>query len=423
MIVFPDSNIFIHFKPIEHWDWVIDKNQKLTIGLCMCVVNELDKVKYSANTNITKRRVQDLIRKFSSSSDNIFNNIPFLIFSPVKLYELIHLTCLDKEDKDDVFIASVLNFQIEHPEEEILIISNDFGVQLKCKVHKLKCKIPEEGYLIQEDDNQTKEIRKLTVELNRVKNLQPSLKLQFENGETYKKFDIKEPWKKYEDVINNQMARLRKEYPFLEAETDENPYLLSLLKLYKKTPEKVEKYNKALEKYYSNYEAYLRKTKVLFFKEKLTIVLNIDISNMGNTPAENIDLYMHFPDGFTLRHKDENYSDEIKPFPPELSAYSLAPFDMSNSIPRLAIPKISDIDLSGFSIKKTNSYDVNDHFKIVKHNHLVSVYPLYLTFDNFDDVKSFEIIYKITAANMVDMIEGVLNVIVNKIPNTEFEEN
>ena len=423
MIVFPDSNIFIHFKPIENWDWGLYENQGLTIGLCLSVINELDKVKYSANTNVTKRRVQELVRKFSSSVDNVFNNIPFLIVVPEKLAELIQSTSLDKEDKDDVFIASVLSFKSEHSEEDTCIISNDLGVQLKCKVHKLKYKVPAEEYLIQEDDTDTKEIKKLTVELNRVKNLQPSLRLQFDNGKAFKKFDINEPWKEYGDVIVKEMERVKKESPFLQAETDGNPYGLTLLNLYKKTPERVAEYNKAMGKYYSDYEVYLQKTKVSFYKENLTLLLKIELTNTGNTPAENIDLHMHFPDGFTLSQKEDYYSKEIEPSPPELSTYSLAPFDMSKMLTRFAFPSIPNIDLSGFSIKKTNSYDVKDHFKIVKHNHVGSVYPLYATFDSFEDVQSFEITYKVTAANMVDMVEGGLNIVINKISDNEFEEN
>ncbi|MGN6195486.1 MAG: PIN domain-containing protein [Ginsengibacter sp.] len=396
-------------------------NQDFKIGLCMSVVNELDKVKYSANTNATKRRVQELVRKFSSSVDNIFNSIPFLIVVPDKLNEVIQNTNLDKDDKDDVFIATVLNFKLLNPNEDVYIISNDLGVQLKCKVHNLQYKIPAEEYLIQEDDAVAKEIKKLTAELNRVKNLQPSLRLQFDSGEVYKKYDVNEPWKEYEDVIANEMEKVKKENPFLEPETDENPYGLTLLNLYKKTPERVAEYNKALEEYYSEYEVYLHKTKVSFYKENLTLILNIELSNTGNTPAENIDLYMHFPDGFTLSQKEDYYSKETEPSPPELSSYSLAPYDMSKMLTRLAFPVLPNIDLGGFSIKKTNSYDVRDHFKIIKHNHTGSVYPLYATFDTFEDVKSFEITYQITAANMVDMVEGKLNVIINKMADTEFD--
>ena len=132
---------------------------------------------------------------------------------------------------------------------------------------------------------------------------------------------------------------------------------------------------------------------------------------------------MHFPDGFVLSQKEDYYSKEIEPSPPELSTYSLAPFDMSKMLTRFAFPSLANIDLSGFSIKKTNSYDVKDHFKTIKHNHAGSVYPLYATFDSFEEVQSFEITYKITAANMVDMVEGNINVIINKIPDTDIEVN
>ncbi|MCA2608772.1 MAG: hypothetical protein IM598_04355 [Chitinophagaceae bacterium] len=422
MIVFPDSNIFVHFKPIENWDWTSYNNSDFKIGLCMSVVNELDKVKYSANTNATKRRVQELVRKFSSSVDNIFNDILFVIVVPEKVNELIINKHLDKDDKDDLFIATVLNFKNYHPNEEVCIVSNDLGVQLKCKVHNLQYKIPAEEYLIQEDDAVTKEIKKLTAELNRVKNLQPILRLQFDNGETFKKFDVTEPWKEYQDVIAKEMEKIKNENPLLVPEADDNPSGLTLLNLYKKTPERVAEYNKALMEFYSEYEVFLHKTKVSFYKENLTLILNIDLSNTGNTPAENIDLYMHFPDGFTLSQKEDYYSQEREPSPPELSTYSLAPFDMSKMLTRFAFPTIPNIDLSGFSIKKTNSYDVKDHFKIIKHNHSGSVYPLYATFNTFEDVKSFEITYHITAANMVDMVEGKLNVVINKISDSEFDD-
>lgn len=101
----------------------------------------------------------------------------------------------------DVFIASVLDYIHINPQDNLQIISNDLGVQLKCKAHKLKFLIPNEKYLISEEDAAEKEIKKLTFELNRVKNLQPKLRLQFDNGETHKAFDIKEHWKECEEEI------------------------------------------------------------------------------------------------------------------------------------------------------------------------------------------------------------------------------
>ena len=101
MTIFPDSNIFIHFQPIEKWDWKTIQDQDLEIGLCMCIINELDKIKYSANSNTTKRRVQEIVKKFSKSSNYIFNDILFSIIVPEKLSDTLISANLDKEDKDD----------------------------------------------------------------------------------------------------------------------------------------------------------------------------------------------------------------------------------------------------------------------------------------------------------------------------------
>jgi hypothetical protein len=351
----------------------------------------------------------------------VLNKILFLFYIPSNLQRAINHFSLDKDDKDDVFIASVLQYIEEHPAEKVRIVSNDFGVQLKCKAQNLEVIIPAEEYLLIEEDNSEKEIRKLTSELLRVKNLQPKLKLVFENGEAYKQFDMREPWKECEDEINETLERIKKEHPFLQPDLDDTSSIFSGFDLYKKTPERVANFNEALKQYYSDYEVYLRKNKVFSYKEKLTVILTIKLQNHGNAPGEDIDVYLHFPDGFKLGEKDDYYAKDREPSPPELSSYSMAPIDFSKIIPSLYMPILPQINPGGFSIKKTNSYEVRDHFRSIKHNHLGSINALYVMFDRFEDAKSFEITYKITAANMIEMEEGKLTVIINKIEDDNEE--
>ncbi|MFH1118241.1 MAG: PIN domain-containing protein [Bacteroidota bacterium] len=420
MILFPDSNVFIHFKPIENW--TRKKNDDpFQVGLCLCIINELDKIKYSANTTNIKRRVQGLVKKLSAPPPLVINNIPFIIYMPDELQMILDKSTFDKNDKDDVFIATVIKYSQDHPTEQIKIISNDLGVQLKCKAHYINFIVPSEEYLIQEEDIAEKEIRHLKTELNRVKNLQPKLRMQFDNGESHIKFDIEEPCKENENEIMEIMDRIKQANPLLELDPYANPSIFSL-GLYQKTPEKVDEYNAAMSQFYSDYEIYFRRSKIYSYKDNLTVILNIEISNNGNTPAENIDLYMHFPDGFTLCEKDDYHEKELEPTPPNLSSFSMAPPDFYGFMRTMAVPTFPDINLGGFSIKKTNSYDVNDHFNIIKHNHSAKVYPLYVTFDSYIDVMNFEISYRITAANMVDIVDGKLHVVINKIVNTNNEE-
>jgi hypothetical protein len=74
----------------------------------------------------------------------------------------------------------------------------------------------------------------------------------------------------------------------------------------------------------------------------------------------------------------------------------------------------SPATLSGFSLRKTNSYEVKDHFKRIKHGHQVSVNALVMTFPTFDSAASFQIDYRVTAANMPVPLTGKLNVKVVK---------
>lgn len=423
MIVFPDTNVLTHFKPIESWDWSVLKNEEFQIGLCMSVIKELDKIKYSANSNTTKRRVQELVRKLSMSNDMIFKQIPFTIYLPQQLSLTLQEHHFDKEDKDDVFIASILCYQKANPDTAVRVISNDLGVQLKCKSYNIAFDIPPDDYLIQEDDAIAKEIKKLTQEVNKYKNLQPKLHLRFDNEETHIKFDMKEPPSEFESEIAEEMEKLKAENPFLEVDLPGNQRY-SALNLFPKTPEKVEKYNKALEEYFEQFYVYLHQTKMASYKTRLTVELNIRIYNVGSTPAEDIDLYMHFPDGFTLSDKNDFYSKETEPVPPKLSEYQLAFPDLSMSFQplRIRMPDITALNVGSFSIKRTNSYDVKDNFSKLKHGFSIGVTTLYASFDTFDDVKNFEIEYSISAANAVDFVEGKLRVVINKsaaTPNYE----
>jgi len=421
MTLFPDSNVFIHFQPIENWSWTAQKDH-FQIGLCLCTINELDKVKYSSSNNNVKRRVQDIIKKFSVSTSLILNNVPFIIYMPPSLQDSLSSLSLDKDDKDDLFIATVLKYIETQSNENVQIISNDLGVQLKCKAHNIQFTVPSSEYLIIEEDNTGKEIRKLITELDRVKNLQPKLRLQFDNGEAYKKFDVEEPWKEYEDEIIKEMEIIKEKNPLLEPEKEDDSDKFRMFNLYKRTPERVASYNEALKEFYSDYEIYLRKNKVYAYKEKLTIILKIELSNSGNTPAEDIDVYMHFPDGFKLGEKDDYYAKESEPSPPDLAFHSMAPHDFSKIMPSLMMPRLPNFDLGGFSIKRTNSYDVNDHFRSIKHNHVGKINTMYVMFDRFEDVKNFEIDYEITAANMVEIEKGKLIVIAEKIEDKFIEE-
>jgi len=413
MTLFPDTNIFVHYSPIENWSFAVELPVAITI--CLSTINELDKVKYSASSNAAKRRVQAIVKKFGKTGPLVFNKILFEFYIPPDLTSISAAQLLDKDDNDDILIASVISYQQNHPGKKVSIVSADLGMQLKCKTRDIQVIIPDEKYLIEEDDAAQKEIKKLATELNHLKNLQPKLNLSFDNGKSFIHFDMHEPWKTMEDEIQQEMLLIKEKHPLEKPdEKKENQSLLNF-SFYPKTPEKVDKYNAAMETFYWDYEIYLRQRMDFDYKQKLTLVLNIELCNEGTTPAKDGHIYLHFPNGFTLVEEKDYYGKGIEPRPPDPASFEMAPYDLSHLLGANYFPNLPDINFGGFSIEETNSYDVNDQFTTINHHFCRPIRPLYVLFDTFEAAQSFEISYEVTAANIADKLTGTLSVVLNKI--------
>jgi len=83
---------------------------------------------------------------------------------------------------------------------------------------------------------------------------------------------------------------------------------------------------------------------------------------------------------------------------------------MSNiSKPILPLPNVSTLN-----IKPMNSYNVDFHIQRIKHKLQESAEPLYIVFDSFESAQSFQIDYRILAANVPNEVVGKLHVIIEK---------
>jgi len=81
----------------------------------------------------------------------------------------------------------------------------------------------------------------------------------------------------------------------------------------------------------------------------------------------------------------------------------------SMNIPSLY--QVPDIKLpTSYTLKRTNSYDFTDSFQLIKHNEKAILPELFLLFPSYEQVKSFQCTYRITVANLPDIVDGVINV-------------
>jgi len=113
------------------------------------------------------------------------------------------------------------------------------------------------------------------------------------------------------------MAEIKEEYPhmIIEEKKTYNPFA-TLASLSLITKDQVEQYNSQLDLFYSRYSAYLNSFYDFELKNNLSIKIQLFLTNNGNTPAEDVDVYCHFPDGFNIIDEDDNEDPLDEPVPP-----------------------------------------------------------------------------------------------------------
>ena len=155
--------------------------------------------------------------------------------------------------------------------------------------------------------------------------------------------------------------------------------------------------------------------------ESRLIELRFVIINNGNKPAEDIDIFIKFPDGFEVLSEDdlpEKPDEPERPIPPRSfqdTLYGLRNFSIPNLspiLPRNFNPNINLNLPSGPHIKKTNSYDINYDIPKLKHGLMRELDPLYILFKSIKQAKSFSVSYSILADNLPDPTKGNLNIVI-----------
>ena len=362
---------------------------------------ELDKLKYDGRTNRIRRAATEALNRYPEETEFTIGKLFFKRIEACRNERIFQEYYLEKGNQDDEFIASIIAYSLNNSDTLIKIITNDTGMRLKCINFKVPTIKPPEAFQIKEEDELEKKLKAKTKELEDFRRREPKLNFCFANNKQHFEFEAVDG--RQESDIVEWINNIKEKYPPLKEQTE------TTFSIYPKTPEKIREYNQALEVFYLECRDYYRE--VLEYNESKFLIFEIDlvIENIGNSPASEIDLHMHFPDGFELRHKNDFNLRPQQPEAPTLSQFKMGAPSLAH-LARLPnfFPKI-DLDFSPLNIKKTNSYDVTTAIKYLKHFHKEE-YKCYIKFERFEDIKGFTIDYTITAGNLTHKEVGKLNI-------------
>jgi len=422
---FIDSNSFLHYRMFTdiNWNKIINSSSVLLI-VCPAVLRELDQKKFSEYDINIRNRSQQVISKMSkmvtsNKIHKIKKNLDLMFISSEPSIDW-EKEGLSSQIPDDRIIASIL--EQKNNFKNIILVSSDIGLTLKVSNKGIKCiSLPDEYRLNIKKDKKQKEIEKLRDKITVLENRLPVLKLKIladNEPADFIKITLNQITAPSEDELTEKLEVIKDE---LKYKPSSNTFEIFIdLLSYPKV--EIERYEKDLDKYIEEMLKYYKKEYKFKELQSRLIELNFIIINNGNLPAEDIDIFMHFPDGFVMFSEDElpkKPKEPEKPIPPRtqqemISNFqkSLIPSFPSPYIPSIITPNINRNLSSGPQIRKTNSYEVKYDLDKLKHGMQIYLKPVYILFESIDLTKSFKISYSILADNLPEPSNGNLNIVI-----------
>ena len=420
-IIFLDTNIFLHFTSFVEIDWLkICQDRECKIVIAPVVIDELDK--YKVKNDDKGKRARKALKKIEecvdSNSFEISKNVELEVIPKRPQRSTFKVHQLDPEEQDNQLIASIIEYQSHIDEKNISLCSNDIGPRLRSKPFGINIiKLPESYLLPEKDDAVEKQLKGLLKENALLKSRIPKPLLQFENGKDYIEIQIVKNEIDKVTYVKNGMLDIKSRYTNMSFEDKSKSYnpLATFASLSLITKEQIERYNMNLNEFYLNYEDYLQSMSEYEMKSSLSIKIELFLANEGNVPAEDVDIYCHFPDGFELIEEDEFEDPPEEPNPPSTPKTfyeNIGNFNFRPYIPNIGAQTMPKLNKP--NIKKTNSYDVDFFRKSAKHYTIYPLDVLFAAYDKYSEMNNFHIDYKIVAGNVPEPVTGRLNIIFDK---------
>ena len=445
-IIYLDTNIFLHYQPFDQIDWLeVVKADSATIVFPPVTIRELNKHKDSHPRAQIKKRGGETIKRLSGLLDSGSNakiSEKVLVFFEDRDPD-IEFTAhqLNFNVQDDHLIASIIMNRQESPTDHIVLVTSDLGLTLVAKAGRQginTLRLPKNLRIADEPDPYENKVKQLEQQIRELNSRVPKLSLTYEDGRQHAAFNLPKPVVLEQSEIDEKLTELKRKFPNREKEDPqgesqlpnnslESASIIAARTLMGMIPqEEIDRYNDEAEKYIPLYANYMIRDAKFENLKRRTIRLNIVLANDGTTPAEDVDIYMHFPNGFQLLEEHELPDSPILPEPPvqpmtQMQKFSNSMKNVSQMIPAPYLglynhlnPSGPPPNVSGPNIKRSNSYEIHFHVQKVKHNLQALLDPLFVVFDSFDSSSSFTIEYKILAANIPHEVTGSLHVIVEK---------
>jgi hypothetical protein len=410
----PDTNIFLHFPPLHEVDWCsVADASSVVIGIAPVIMRELNSHKDNPRSRKIRDRadaaLKELQKQFKAQIPNQLRpnvEIQFLKKDPSIDFLSYGLV---RELDDDWLIATAIDLANNSQVDRVAIVTADVGLEVKASSHVTVIEMPELLRLPEELNSDEKRIKDLECQLRKFQAASPELKLTFQSGSVFQALKFFDFPRLDDKTITSRLEQARTKYP----KSKESTNRVSIKFSSSSDTQLFKPYNEQVDQYIATLEPYLVQMSKITDWYNQTAKVQLVVKNDGGAPGDDIDISVHFPDGF------EVVDDDGLPAMPKEPRSPRSPGDMMKALSEMSL--INSASMAGLhysmpkgvenaqilGIKKTKSHEVKFHVKKLKHQGYVPLPDLYLHFS--DAPRSFRADYRIIAGNVPTPIIGTLD--------------
>ena len=313
--IFLDTNIYLHYKPVEQLDLERFGNECVLV-VPRVILGEINKHKDTHASDSIRKRARSICRRIHAWDDAkaVSDRLGFEFCIAIPRPDQHNL---EPSSSDDQFLSVILDYNAAVDDK--LLISNDSNLCLTAKhlgihVHEIedKYRLPSAIDPVEQENQRLKQ------EVDLLKNARPRLEIGLISNQDSRQiepnpiFRLRKPKEELTDAeINEAMQNIRNKVDEKRRAYSGQPLLYLHASMLSR--EDIETFHEQLADYPEQYMQYLLAKRDHLKKRIIKFI--IGITNVGTSPAQNVDIYLHFPDGFDI-YEEEDMPQS--PQPPQL---------------------------------------------------------------------------------------------------------
>jgi hypothetical protein len=437
LTAFIDTNILLHYKPLSQIDWCgIFNAQTVTLMICMPVIDELDGKKSDQRLAERAKRAIKEIKEYSVASTPLRPGVTLEIYKEELRRDEIP-EGVNPDGQDGQIVGLVRKYQDAHPDSGVCLVSEDFGMNVRCAAGGVSTQELDEVYRLENPgDENAKKLKQTQSELAALKNRLPRLSIQVATigqshvGDAQFACVLTDDWTDVdpEAAVEKQRGQYPKHADMRQANS--LPRYRNFSSSVTDTlinPEEWQRYDREIDSYLVKYKVYVDLLNIWGSTNARTARFDLWLSNNGNSPATDIDLYLNISSKFGwiaeleagALMKPQVPSPPMRPIP----FSRMRSLDYSTPISLNRVPEFFPANSRGapevsVHLRPNDNHIIHAKLERLKHEHSMLIGTFLMVFVNWEVVSPFEVEYSISCAECPEKTSGKLPMIVTKAKDT-----